>query len=454
MKACCRTFLYIFSICLLMASSVASIEELDIRADQDTAYLPLRFVEMNTHSTGNSTIPINRRFFVIQTGSDSLLQAKIISLSNSSLTSDMPATSNLEYYPSRHIIDNDVFNLTINDCRTYRDSSRECVSLIGAGYRNDSAFFFSLCPDGEEIIDYIYLCKGKDTLYNNIWEPQIYFNRLMDYDFDGRTEAFLYLTSKRELGPRRLYCIELETMQIEWTLDVASQMFNDRLYSCGDSADPRIMFLTGNPMQGRSDENYSDSYAYISIVNSKGEILFNKILAVRATRRELIPAEEEGQFYFMYQCPLVSNDSVAVLAENENLESLYRDTLTLSKINNRGEILKSITVPIYASTLWFLPYQDRSSKTLFAVDDKRNVVAIDTGLHIFASTGPVKMGNFRKVVSIPEYGEVLHFDDGLYTKDLHKIVHYPFSSENFDAVMLDSASNTTMLGWRCKSIPR
>ena len=286
-------FTALFCICLSVSGLGFGWDKLDIRAEQDTAYLPLRYVEIDRRSTPQDAKEIAHHLFIQQTGIDSANPAIVLSISNPHLTSDMPAMSTLKCFPSGRIIDNDHFYLTVSDCRLFSDLVKDCQSLAGVGYRSDSAFLFTICSAEENTAQYLYLCQGKDTTQNGIWEPEVYFNRVMDYDFDGRTEAFVYLTSRREIGPRRLFCVELETMKIEWTLDIASQLINNRLYGCGDSANPAIVFVTGGPGQGWRDANYRDDFTYLSIVNNKGELLFNKVIAACETKRDLIPAEVE-----------------------------------------------------------------------------------------------------------------------------------------------------------------
>ncbi len=145
---------------------------------------------------------------------------------------------------------------------------------------------------------------------------------ICDYDYDGMTELFLQINSARDLLPRELFCIELESMTIEWSLPVAPLIMMNNFYMCGDSTDPRILFTTYNPKQNVTAGQFTDLYAYVTVVDTKGAIQYNKIISSVYGGIGAVPVDGSNLFAVAHSVPFVDTSSSLLNEEPANAISI------------------------------------------------------------------------------------------------------------------------------------
>ncbi|MBU0984007.1 MAG: hypothetical protein KKA42_09065, partial [candidate division Zixibacteria bacterium] len=218
---------------------------------------------------------------------------------NSLLTNDDPAIFGWRGYPV-HEVEDDPVRLTVNDWRLYNDAKRGSRLIASAGYRSDSAWAFWLDPLTDET-DYVYLCSGSDATGDGVWHPLLLLVLVADYDFDGKTEAFVYVSSGRDLVPRELFCVEMETLTVEWSLPVASLLNESNFLSCGDSANPAVIFTTYNVKQGISDTAFSDMHGDVAVVDASGHILTHRVVTTKHGGNQIRAHLRPGEYLLSHE---------------------------------------------------------------------------------------------------------------------------------------------------------
>ena len=429
---------------LLTAGPVHPADKLNIDNIENDSYLPLSFTILKNSNSSPRAEEINGSIFVVKPIFDTLNQAEFVSMANQIGSLTYPTTFSHESFPERRNIDDDNIYLTVKTCRQYFDNTLGKMAIFGIGYRNDSAFAFKHLHE-ESTFDLLFLGTGEDDTGDGSWTPFLLIHLIDDYDYDGRTEIFVFISSERDIGPRDLICIEPEQMTIEWSIEMPGNAY--KVFSCNDSINPSVIISKNNPMQGYSNEFFSDFYKTISIVNNRGEILLNKITAVRPSGKGLVPSETEGEFFLIHETPLLDRDSADFLLNRNKLNSLYYDKLTLSRIDGKGNLLNSKIIDGFISYIWTQPYGPDEKPILFTLCTENIVRAYDADINLIGESDPVGIRNYHGEIKLAEYGRCFVYGDGIYTGTFEKLMAFPSGIGKYHTIVFnsDSSSNTLVI---------
>ncbi|MBN1211769.1 MAG: PAS domain S-box protein [candidate division Zixibacteria bacterium] len=356
---------------------------------------------------------------------------------NPALNIDNPANFTLISYPGMKTLDDDPVLLVVNDWQIYQDVLLKEKAVAGAGYRNDSVWAFRLQPEAEGL-EKVYLTTGKDATGDGRWEPEIYVLLMEDYDFDGYHEAFFYVNSMRELTPRVLFCVEMETLKIEWFLPVATLLNRRNFHSLRDSLNPGVIFTAYNPKQGVTDDNFSDLYGYLTIIGHSGNIISNRIIALDYGGTGIIPAESERNFYVVSELDLKSE----TVTDSSVLNRYY-----ISKVDGTGRVLGSLAVPEKPYDMWLAPYGSEQRTGLFVHFYNSNVkVYAPDNFKLLAFSDTVALGAYLDRIKLDETEEDgFVFSDGIYSAELSRLAGFPFKAGDYQPLSLDAQGNVRTL---------
>ncbi|MFZ5980135.1 MAG: PAS domain S-box protein [Candidatus Zixiibacteriota bacterium] len=434
--------LYIALVCIgagFLSSALCAPEKIIITNVDETVYLPYDFRGILEGDHKVFTKPQYRPVQVITPWvSGSVTEGKFLRTYNPALNIDNPAIFSYILYPSLKLMDDSPIRLIINDWEIYQDASLKLPAVSGAGYKNDSAWAFKFVPEKDEV-EKIFLTLGRDSTGDGHWDPSITLVLLEDYDFDGNHEVFISVNSMREYIPRTLFCIELETMTVEWSLPTATNLNRFSFHSCRDSLNPAVIFTSYNAKQGVVDENFDDRYGYLTIVNNRGQVVYNRIISVNHGGMTLVPDTASSDFFVTGE-----------LAPNQEIPPdtiMSGDQYWLSRIRRNGEVIKSVPLEGKPVDLWRCPYGKTPGDKIFVRLYQSVCRAYDRDLNLYAVTDTViGLGEFRGLVKLPGRDRrSFVFSDGIYSDKFNKQLHFPFSANSFYPVELNEENQVLVM---------
>ncbi len=306
--------------------------------------------------------------------------------------SDNPSIFSYKDVTTNQTIDDDPIKMVIGDVSVYTEPGTGQRWLVAGGFRNDSAFVVKTLP-GTEKFDVRYLCSGKDQSGNGVWEPQVGIVAANDYDYDGHTEVFVNVHPDRDLSPRILFCVQMDSLKIDWELPVAASVLGGQLYSCGDSLNPAVIFAAYNAKQGGIDSNFSDLYAYIAKVDASGKIAFNYIGSVEHGTVNLIAGPDDSTFFVTCSQPLLpSTDTTAFAPSDYKLYRISRDGVKLDSTET-GTIVRS---------LFYSDYDGDRSIELFTIDALGVLTTYDFRLRKIAESKRTTLVGYLGEIVLPD----------------------------------------------------
>ena len=417
-------FLIILIIILAVLSPIVSAAKLHIDDGRDTAYLPYKYVEEH-YGYGDNIIGVYEPVFLFNPEPNEDNNYEFVFIRNDGDWINGPAIFTHEFHPSHESIDDDPVNLVVQDCFLHDEPDLKTKSMIATGLSYDTAWVIKLFPESDSI-NKLILTTGKDSSGDGIWKPNIYFLLAEDYDYDGDMEAFVTLSTGRELTPRMLYCVNCDNLNIEWELEVSSVAKN--MLSCRDSLNPAIVFTTANNMQGTSDANYDDRFKFISKVNSSGEIMRNTIISSESNSAQIIRAEVDGLYYVIHDLPFLEPDSVYRLIDSDNHDLLERNNNYISKIDDDFNVHASVMIDDAPMRLLLYKFpEDQNLVLLTSFRSRDNFIrAYSTSLEFVAESNPtplslVKIGE----INLPGHRNALVFIEGVYSRDFKLLMKFP-----------------------------
>ncbi len=318
-------------------------------------------------------------------------RALLASVANTPINVDGPASIVIFNYLTSRIISQDPVYATITDFTVYTGPSSDTTVIIGLCYRNDSAYVIRNRPGTDEF-DFLYLTSGTDRTGNGFWQTSIETLLIEDYDYDGHNEAFVYLNPGRDLEPRVLFCIDLDSFNIEWSLPVASFCGRGWLSSCRDSTDPGVIFVTYGPQNGVKDQNFDDYYGYLSRVDGEGRLVFNRPILRDYAATQLYPLNDEHTRFCLYHN--------LPLSDTLKITNLPAATGRLSIINRDGEIERSIPSGERLSSLWRCDYRRHGARDLYTLWEDGRVKIYDTSLALLAESGRTRLQRYMNTLKI------------------------------------------------------
>lgn len=411
----------------------AAYEKINIQSDIDTAYLPYysdSYWDLPTNP--KNTYPVNNRMMVLSPGIQNINEGEIIIANNVAMNSDGSPRFVPRTFPYQKTGDDDPINYTITACQSLINEKDSNVYIIGVCHNSDSVFAYKHNMNTDATY-YKFLYTNNKNLKK--LTPLAYVLNVEDYDFDGEREILLYVGNQKHL--RRIYQISFNHFELEWELEVSSSFGPNQFTVYKDSTDPKIIFITGNPANGMSDNNYDDSYSYLSIVNSRGEILYNRIIGRYSYEgSQLIFNENDSTFFIKHFDDFIEPNQF----DPENLPETY----CISKINDKGEVIKKLPIIAKRVYMWMMRYGKSNQLYLFICYKSEKIEVYDVELNLKYVGDTIKpLEYFDRIKIKHESDSVYVFSDGLYDSDLIKILQFPFNTGYFAPVEYDTLGNLT-----------
>ncbi len=434
-----------------LGTSASAIERMTVDASQDTSYLSHRFAEIPAGATASAKTKNQYHPVRIYSESPDINGIRwLMTARNSPPGRDLPAIFGRRDFPDFEKKLDDAVHLTVNDYILYDDLASGLKALVGAGYKNDTACVFKFYPEADSLpLTDRFIAAGTDATGDGQWEPSIYSVLSDDYDLDGQVEVFFYMTSHHDAGPRRLYCVEVESLTLEWEIDVATQIpTHNQFFFNSDSLRATVAFVSIPHFQGHSDANFDENFGYFSIINNRGELVVNKIGTIGSGAIHLVPGEAGECYYISHQIPLTEPDSILSLSKSQ-LEVMIDNKWRISKVDPNGKILKVKEIDQKPISLWLQTFGPDSRMHLYVRHPFGAMSVYDLDLSLKGMSPPSRIGSYLGSLNMPGYENAWVCTDGIYSSDLIKLIHFPREVHYFESLVVDSNNSVTTLviGW-------
>ncbi len=432
-----RSYIILLVLLLAVSSSIltaAGIDKISITDEFDSKLLPYDLIQTFKVEYGANRKPLLNPLQVYREKTDDTSHALIISAFNKNLNEDGPASVLLIDRSTMACIDEDPVYITIGSYCVHSDAGTGLRSVVAGCYRHDSAFVVKDVP-GTGKFEYLFLASGKDFTGNGEWEPTISHIATADYDFDGHSEVFFFVFPGRDRAPRILFCIDADKMAVEWSLPVASYLPEGCLLSCQDSLNPSVIFTTYGPCNGVNDANFDDCYGYVTRVNSRGEIIFNKRILNDYIGTILMPLDEDHSRFCFYQMIVEKGDS----------SSYPKGLLTI--IGQNGEELNSIKTDAVLRSMWLGDYNHDNLDEIYSTWSDLIVRIYDSKLNLIAESEKSGLGSYQGRMRLAGSSEPVFilgdtYGIGLYDQNLRHLAAYPCNGSWYQPLEVDSSGNT------------
>jgi signal transduction histidine kinase len=358
-----------------VAGSTFAIDHLSINAGRDPRFLPYALETIFEANDNVTRRTIRSTAQLVHTGVEGTPDtARYFVAANPRMNHDALAQVSSYVFPGPKLVTDAGVNLTITDIYTWLDNSEQTYAAEVVGYRQDSAFLVRVRPDSEE--ESLYLCRGSDATGDGAWRPLIYFVDTADYDFDGRTELFLFVNTERDNGPRVLFCVDPNDMRIRWSLPVAAPINPAFFFCCGDSAEPGALLVTQCPSNGIRDSIFDDQYSYFVRVDARGHVVFAKEIGKDYFNGAMTGNTRTGDFYVLHQLPFDAE------TEADSLQRAGR--MIVSRVDCFGHILKSFVTKERSNYLWMDDYDGDGRLDLYLTLSDGLIQIYDRDLNLLA----------------------------------------------------------------------
>jgi PAS domain S-box-containing protein len=421
---------------LFLAAPSFAIDKFEIGSDRDTTYLPYTLNEIRSGNRGVISKVDFHPVDVFQTAVGDSGEGSYFCGYNPDLNVDNPAIFSFIRYPIYRIMDDFPVRMTVTDWRIYPDRKTGLKTIIGVGYKNDSAFAFKLAPE-TDTFEKIFLTTGKDATGDGKWDPAVRVNYVGDFDYDDSTEAFVYVDAARELHPRELLCLDLENFRVRWSLPIASMVCTVAFYPCGDSLNPGVIFTTYNIKNGVTDSNFSDQFGYLVRLDRQGQIVFRKVNCVQHGMNTLIPGRRPNRFYLLHEKNLIDPD---------NVDTSRSTTFHISEIDDSGRVIKGLETPLLPCYHWWMEYGPRRDTALFVTFENGMTRVYTPDLDLLAECDKGRTGLYCGRIKLAGLNDqAVVFSDGIYSSDLKKLAAFPPAVEYYRILAADQQGRVTAL---------
>ncbi len=438
-----RTARYLLNLTLVVLAIVLQYGEVDARRvatididdTRSSTYLPFEVRKIAGTDWETTKRPVLHPVKVPGVYKDSQQTAWIVMVANPAINQDQPAGVHFEDRASGDRFREAPFYYTACDfCVSGDWEQGDLVAIVGC-YRHDSAFVLKTGLSDTTAIR--YLASGTDGTGDGEWRPGIPFIAQNDYDFDGREEAFFQVFSARDPGPRVLYCIEIETLDIEWSLPVASSVRPGNLFVCGDTAEPAVIFISYGPQNKVSDVNFNDEYGYVTVVDDQGVILHNQEIS-SSLATPVLGTAQDGGFYLSHSLPLDSGE----LRDRHDTSGHWLSLITANLTSVR-------TVPLESDlqdVLWLFDYDKDGYLDLHALSRAGDVLVFDSNLSVLARGYAPSLQCHLGRIPLEGYddpGHVFHTWNGteVYSAQFKKLAQYNEPATEYQPMVVDHAGN-------------
>ncbi len=408
---------------IVSVSRLEAVDKLKLDNPEDTAYLPYA-VKINEEFNANSeSYAVKLRARILTPFDPEKGIAEFIIVHAPPRSHNRPVTFDFCSYPPIKMFNQKAVRLHVKAWEIFYDKQAGRKMIFGVGDLRDSAWAFVLDTETLEI-EKKFLMTGEDRNGDGEWIPEFKMLITEDYDCDGRVETFFQINRVRESGYRTLYCIELETFSIEWSLPVASLLaISNGFYALGDSISPKIIFAAHGPSQGAEDANYDDRFKYLSIVNSNGELEFNRVVGIEPECLELVRDEADSCFYLIHDIEPTPHDSVLRLDSIDAVRETLKPAPRLSKVLDNGEIIKTILLKSQGRSAWLAPYEPENELTLYVNNADRIVRAYNSNLEVIAESDRMKFCAPSAYFEMPTGEPAIFCGRSIYTESYEHLAH-------------------------------
>ncbi len=427
-----KSFILLILIFVFFNNSYA-IEQIEFDSDSDTSYLPYKSViAREGFSPGNHYLQVDRILRVIKPSIKGISEGLLTIANNPIPNSNNNPMISPKSFPEFVVTDDDPIRYNIAAWDKYINKSDSAIFIVGLCNNKDSLFAFKLYLDTDSI-EYknIYVrehAKNKELVTNS---RIVYIG---DFDRDGSIEILAYVAQRTFI--RRLFCFDFITLEIKWEREISSGVSGDPLIDWNDEIkETRIIFTTGNPANGAKDSNYNDRFSYITILDKFGDILLNDTLSLYGRESpRLINTENSSEYYLTHYLKIGSTDST----DNKKHNEYY-----LTKLDSYGKVINQINIMATPNYLWLSKYKDFPDTKLFVRFRNKEIHIFNADLSMFGKI-PTLETPFNYYGSYKIFGfddSVFVFGDGIYDRELNKLLHFPFSCGTFEPIEYDSLGN-------------
>ncbi|MDH4157123.1 MAG: PAS domain S-box protein, partial [candidate division Zixibacteria bacterium] len=421
-----------------LTPTASAVDRFDIDFTRDPRFLPYVLIEKQTGDWGTRKIPVIDAMQVYRARKAGVDTALVVYAFNRDLNRDGPASFCLNDVFQGKVIDQEPLYVTLTGFTLYNDTGAGVPGIIGGCYRNDSAFVVRIIP-GTDRADFLYLTSGIDHTGNGLWEAGVGHVLTEDYDYDGIEESFFYVGPGRDLEPRVLYCLEPQNLKIEWSLPVAATVSPKNLYSCRDSTHPAVIFAAYNVKNGVTDANFSDQFCYLTKVNNRGEILYNRIISEEHGSKGLWPGEKDGLFYVFHGLPMLGTADTGDLPPHR-----YQ----LSKIDRDCRPTVTVDIADRLRSAWLSDYDGDGRRDLYTLSHNGVVRIFDTSLTLLAMSEETNLDIFMDTVRLAGHhlpAFLFASGDGvdLFSHDFRRLSNFPRRAGYYHPLAFDANDNVT-----------
>ncbi|MBD3403689.1 hypothetical protein GF420_12395, partial [candidate division GN15 bacterium] len=380
-------------LCLADTGITRSVERFEIDDHRDATYLPYELDTLQLTRLTPSAVYAAHSGTVARVSRGPDDSGLFVQVGNPPAYSDQTAQVGIHSYPDVNDLKADYgVRMDIHTFWSRYDSAGGATEVIGAGYRNDSVFAFSLGGKSTEPEE-LFLATGEDRTGNGRWsgEPKIVLAE--DYDLDGSVELFVYVQAQRDIEPRLLICLETAPLGVAWSLPVASIVNRGSIYACADTLGPSIIFTAWAPGNGAIDTNFNDLQCYLCRVNTQGQIVWKKVIAHHLDQCGMSEGPAENSFAVYHTRPLNAPES----------DSTAYDHNLISLINSYGDPVTSGELPLPASSVWLSDYDRDGVPDVQALLGDGSIAVLDADLTMTARSNPTTLVGY--VDALPGWGE-------------------------------------------------
>lgn len=422
---------------LAMAGSCFAVERFEINSGTNPDYLPYYLDSLEATELGITEFPLEYTLLpltVIDSSRSPLLS--IIRARNPRPgSSDRSRFSTFSHIPYLKIDNEYPVPYTITSWQPYSEFSKNRQVVVSAGRTSDAIFIGTLVLEKDSVHkNGIRLMPRDSDIAIDNWRPKATIFRIADYDLDGHREMFVYVSDNPK--PRRLFCIDLVTLETEWELEIASPILSIELVI--DSSDARVVLNTFSPNNGAADINFNDRFKYNLVLNNRGQIISKRITGIYSQEENRLCAAPEPEMFYLTHYTY-SVDSMSI-------PSQINPDHHISLIDSDGQIRKSVTFNGIATQISIVPFGENALPHVWVRSRVGSVMIYSLNLDEIAYCEKTNIGKFLGEISISGESNPLYmFADGLYDRGFAKILNFPFRSNIPAFIGHDSLGNVTDL---------
>ncbi|MBK7141930.1 MAG: HAMP domain-containing histidine kinase [bacterium] len=299
------------AVLLLWAGLAFAVDEINLKVEQSTDYLPYRAeIENHLFCDVEASPVIHSRHIIRVSQIDGPSGSWVYAKNQSPWVNSFSHLLRMEVPSGVIMQEHPVKELILSDLAVTIDSQLQDTSVLISGFWHDSAYIckWTLATDS---LERIFVATGPDKNGNGSWDGQFIYQHTSDYDQDGRVESFFYLNTERDLEPRLLVCIQSSPFKIEWTLQMASMVV--WVIPIRDSLCSGVLVSTHCPGQGAVDSLFTDSFGYLVRIDTSGKVQYHHKISQYPEGTRMIRGRANEDIYlahgFEFDKPPDSADS-------------------------------------------------------------------------------------------------------------------------------------------------